>query len=446
MGIKMKLTKADIAATAEALRAAGVPDALNRWLRMTPEQWAENEKTRARIARSVIDRVPIREKRSRPLSTAGLPRSLEGADLEAAKAMLAADRKAKEQTGRDRKAARKEAGKRLARHREQIKHQTKECDVTQKIGTKEAALRDQREGNPKQAIATKPKIVEMLQDVLDVSKTPKPKKAPKAKKEHPADTFFVAGTKQIEGATEFQAILIANGERIVRSFETLSLARAGGAAMVDEFKSNRHPMIFAIFEGRSWAVGKDAKVPAGEPSKASQTVTWPPKKDAGQEVRTDAGEYLGHTTEAPNGTTGAKKKATRLPNIFESLPKKEAAKAPGKAQDEPKAPKAPKAPPAAKAAGKAPKAKAEPKAPKTKPANGRFDWEAAEAQAVKGKLPDVPPLAASTGHLGQLNAAAAAAKGKDTKALREYKALAPTTYGRRVVSRYAALCLRALAV
>jgi Protein of unknown function (DUF3489) len=135
------MTQEEITAIAESLRTAGLPDALNRWLRMTPEQWAENERVRARLARSAIEVHGKGKTRRRP--PAGLPRSLEGADLEAVRGMLAEDRRAAEATKRAKRKARKEAGARLARYREQVKHQ-KESDMTQKIGTKEAALRDQR--------------------------------------------------------------------------------------------------------------------------------------------------------------------------------------------------------------------------------------------------------------------------------------------------------------
>jgi ribonucleotide reductase alpha subunit len=133
------LTKADITAIVEGIRAAGIPDSLNRWLSMTPEMWANNVRVRARLSKHAIGRREI--KRDRRPSTAGLPRSLDGRDLEAAKGILAEARKEKEDAARAKIAARQEAGKRLARYREQMR---KDAEVA-KIGKKEAALREARE-------------------------------------------------------------------------------------------------------------------------------------------------------------------------------------------------------------------------------------------------------------------------------------------------------------
>jgi hypothetical protein len=117
-----------------------------------------------------------------------------------------------------------------------------------------------------------------------------------------------------------------------------------------------------------------------------------------------------------------------------------------------KAAKPTPAPAAKPAKGKtkaAPPAKAKPAKAKSAKARGpqapRFDWEAAEAKAKDGVTPHAPPLAKSTGHLGQLEKVIVAAREGDLKTLREFKGLPPSTYGRKVVARYATICLSAAA-
>lgn len=75
------MTQDQIAEVAARIRALGVPDSLNRWLKMTPEAFAENEKARARIVKQVRDRAPVRhnEKPARSTISTGLPRGLEPA-------------------------------------------------------------------------------------------------------------------------------------------------------------------------------------------------------------------------------------------------------------------------------------------------------------------------------------------------------------------------------
>lgn len=110
--------------TAERLRELGVPDDLNRWLKMTPETLLANQRARAKINKQLADGAPVRHEKTKGRSTisAGHAANLD----ETGKAIL------KEVT--------KEArAKQTARLRD-----LKERKPMSKVGTKEAQLRAAR--------------------------------------------------------------------------------------------------------------------------------------------------------------------------------------------------------------------------------------------------------------------------------------------------------------
>lgn len=114
----------EIMQTAERLRELGVPDDLNRWLKMTPETLLANQRARAKINKQLADGSPVRhEKRGRSTISAGHAANLD----DTGKAIL------KEVT--------KEArAKQTARLRD-----LKEQKSMSKVGAKESQLRAARE-------------------------------------------------------------------------------------------------------------------------------------------------------------------------------------------------------------------------------------------------------------------------------------------------------------
>jgi len=121
------MTPEQIQQNALAVRNAGIPDMLNRWLAMTPEAWAANVKAREKINRAQ-NKGEVRELPKAERRKAGsllLPRSMD----DTARAIL------KEQ----RVLAEKKKQERFARLRE-----LKEEKMAQKIGPREQALRDAR--------------------------------------------------------------------------------------------------------------------------------------------------------------------------------------------------------------------------------------------------------------------------------------------------------------
>lgn len=59
------MTPEQIAQNAAAVRNAGMPDALNRWLKMTPEAWAANEAARANMRNGHMAKIGAKEQQIR---------------------------------------------------------------------------------------------------------------------------------------------------------------------------------------------------------------------------------------------------------------------------------------------------------------------------------------------------------------------------------------------
>lgn len=127
----------EIIQTAERLRELGVPDSLNRWLKMTPETLLANQRARAKINKQHADGAPVRfERKSRSTISAGHAANLD----DAGKVLL------KEVS----KAARE---KKIARLRD-LKERTSMSKTN--VGPKEAQLRAARASDGTDTESTKP--------------------------------------------------------------------------------------------------------------------------------------------------------------------------------------------------------------------------------------------------------------------------------------------------
>lgn len=243
-------TQAEINKIAADVKKGGTPDAMNRWLDMTPAKLTENEAARANLAKA---KLPKKKSEKGKSSVAlGHAKNLD----ETGKAILSEQKKAKEQSKMERL--------------KQLRAQRAE-----KLSPKDEPMAKRIDG----ACASSGRGA--------VSATPK--------KVHPADAISVATPEIISKSKEFQATLLHSGKQHKQIASTLAEAVEAGAKLCAKFKSDRKPIIHAVWEGRAYIVPSN-HAPQQKESNVKTKSAAPAKKAA--EAKKSA---------APKNGNGAKK-------------------------------------------------------------------------------------------------------------------------------------------